>query len=66
MLIASLTCLEQFDSFVSCLYKLTSLRLHHYHSMNKHGRIRLMCCRVKRERNMVKSTIFDTYNEFFS
>lgn len=66
MLLHFLTCVNQVGSFVSCLYKLTSLRLHHYHSMNKQGRIRLMCCRVKRERNMVKSTIFDTYNEFFS
>jgi len=66
MLIHFLTCVNQVGSFVSCLYELTSLRLHHYHSMNKQGRIRLMCCSVKRERNMVKSTIFDTYNEFFS
>ena len=66
MLLHFLTCVNQVGSFVSCLYKLTSLRLHHYHSMNKQGRISLMCCRVKRERNMVKSTIFDTYNEFFS
>jgi len=66
MLIHFLTCVKQVDSFVSCLYKLTSLRLHHYHSMNKQRRIRLMCCRVKRLRNMGKSTIFDIYNEFFS
>jgi hypothetical protein len=66
MLLHFLTCVNQVGSFVSRLYKLTSLILHHYHSMNKQGRIRLMCCRVKRERNMVKSTIFDTYNEFFS
>jgi putative alpha-1,2-mannosidase len=66
MFITSLTCVKQVDSFVSCLYKLTSLRFHYYHSMDKQRMIRLMCCRVKRERNMAKSTIFDTYNEFFS